>query len=55
MTQQELKEFLDYKADCYENPLFIESDPIQLPHSFSKKEDIEISGFLISTICPVLT
>ncbi|MCO5259202.1 MAG: TIGR02757 family protein [Crocinitomicaceae bacterium] len=50
MTQQELKEFLDYKADCYENPLFIESDPIQLPHSFSKKEDIEISGFLISTI-----
>jgi len=34
----------------YNNPLFIESDPISIPHQYHLKEDIEISGFLISTI-----
>lgn len=50
MTHDELKAFLDFKAEQYENPDFIDSDPIQIPHRFSKKEDIEISGFLLSTI-----
>lgn len=50
MTKSELKEFLDEKAYQYENNDFIGSDPIQIPHSFSKKEDVEISGFLASTI-----
>lgn len=50
MSPEELKEFLDFKAELYENPNFIESDPIKLPHLFSKKEDIEIVGFLVSTI-----
>ena len=45
-----LKEFLDEKADLYNNPNFIERDPIQIPHSFSLKEDIEIAGFLSATI-----
>lgn len=50
MTQSELKEFLDEKVELYNNPNFIESDPIQIPHQFSLKEDIEISGFLASVI-----
>lgn len=50
MTSDELKSFLDFKAEQYENTDFIETDPIQIPHRFSKKEDIEISGFLLSTI-----
>jgi uncharacterized protein (TIGR02757 family) len=50
MTKLELKEFLDYKAEQYEKPAFLESDPIQIPHRFSRKEDIEISGFLMATI-----
>ena len=50
MTQSELKEFLDEKVELYNNPNFIESDPIQIPHSFSLKEDIEIAGFLSATI-----
>ena len=50
MNQNELKEFLDFKAEEYNSPKFIESDPIQLPHRFSKKEDIEIVSFLVSTI-----
>jgi len=50
MTHLELKEFLDQKATFYNNPKFIETDPIQVPHRFSKKEDIEIAGFLTATI-----
>jgi len=50
MTWIETKEFLDFKVDQYNTPAFIEDDPIQIPHRFSKKEDIEIIGFLIATI-----
>lgn len=50
MKQTELKEFLDVKVLEYNRPEFIESDPIQIPHLFNKKEDIEISGFLTATI-----
>ncbi len=50
LNDKKLKEFLNEKADFYENIDFIETDPIQIPHSFSKKEDIEISGFLSATI-----
>lgn len=50
MRKAELKRFLDEKAAYYNQPLFIESDPIQIPHQFSKKEDIEIAAFLVATI-----
>src|SRR5699024_6585852 len=50
MTFKERKEFLDFKVEQYNNPDFISSDPIQIPHQFSKKEDIEIAGFLVATI-----
>ena len=50
MKKAELKEFLDEKVILYNNPKFIDSDPIQIPHLFSKKEDIEISGFLTAII-----
>lgn len=46
----ELKSFLDEKVMQYNNSKFIASDPIQVPHQFNKKEDIEISGFLTATI-----
>ena len=50
MNSKELKDFLDYKAAMYEQPHFLEHDPIQIPHIFKKKEDIEIAGFLVSSI-----
>jgi uncharacterized protein (TIGR02757 family) len=50
MKKAELKAFLDEKAAEYEHPTFLEADPIQLPHEFSQKEDIEIAGFLIALI-----
>ncbi len=46
----ELKQFLDEKADKYNQPDFIALDPISVPHQFHLKEDIEISGFLTATI-----
>ena len=46
----EIKSFLDEKVIYYNTPAFIESDPISVPHRYSLKEDIEISGFLAATI-----
>ncbi|WP_418513456.1 TIGR02757 family protein [Corallibacter sp.] len=46
----EIKDFLDTKVIEYNNPKFIESDPIQIPHQFRIKEDIEVSSFLVATI-----
>ncbi|WP_026755906.1 TIGR02757 family protein [Sediminibacter sp. Hel_I_10] len=50
MRKEELKDFLDIKVLQYNNLKFIESDPIQIPHRFSKKEDIEIAAYLTATI-----
>jgi uncharacterized protein (TIGR02757 family) len=45
-----IKDFLDEKFLLFNNRSFISTDPIQIPHSYSKKEDIEISAFLTATI-----
>lgn len=37
-------------ARIYETPDFIGQDPIQFPHRFTRKADIEISGFLTAWI-----
>ncbi len=50
MTKTELKDFLDAKVLQYNSKKFLDSDPIQIPHRYSKKEDIEISAFLTATI-----
>ena len=50
MNHSELKSFLDEKVQLYNQLHFIDSDPIQIPHRFSVKEDIEISGFLAATL-----
>ena len=50
LKKSELKAFLDQKSQQYNHPDFIASDPIQVPHQFTRKEDIEIAGFLTATI-----
>lgn len=50
MKHQDLKDFLDSKVVEYNHPRFIETDPIQVPHTFKIKEDIEIAGFLTASI-----
>ena len=43
-----MKEYLDNLVKKYETKDFIKSDPIQFPHRYKDKEDIEISGFISS-------
>lgn len=50
MTKAQLKELLDKKAAFYNCPGFIETDPISVPHRYTRKEDIEIAGFFSATI-----
>lgn len=50
MNFDDLKAFLDEKTALYNTPTFIGTDPIQIPHMFTQKEDIEIAGFLAATI-----
>lgn len=45
MQINNLKVFLDKKVDQYNQPFFIEADPVCIPHLFTKKQDIEIAGF----------
>ena len=49
-NKRELKDFMDAKVEQYNHPSFLVSDPIQIPHQFTAKEDIEISAFLTATI-----
>lgn len=45
-----IKDLLDQKYKQFNRSNFIESDPITIPHRFSKKEDIEIAGFFAATL-----
>lgn len=45
-----IKDFLDEKVIQYNQPSFITLDPISIPHRFSKKQDIEISGFFAAIL-----
>ena len=46
----DIKAFLEEKYLLFNNKSFIATDPIQIPHAFTKKEDIEIAAFLAATI-----
>ena len=48
MDKKSLKQFLDRKVDEYNNLSFIPLDPVSIPHLFTKKQDIEISGLFAS-------
>ncbi|MFV0469818.1 MAG: TIGR02757 family protein [Dysgonomonas sp.] len=45
---QRIKEFLDKKADQYNNTSFIANDPISIPHHFTQLQDVEITGLFAS-------
>lgn len=50
MNRLYLKEFLDEKAIKYNDPVFLATDPLQVPHRYNTDSDIEISSFLTATI-----
>ncbi len=43
-TKASLQNLLEKKVKQYNQPSFIPTDPISVPHQFSKKQDIEIAG-----------
>jgi len=45
-----LKDLLDKNVDRFNRRAFIEDDPIQIPHLFTKKQDVEIMGFFASIL-----
>lgn len=45
-----IKSLLDSKVKLYNQPAFIKDDPICIPHRFSKKQDIEISGLFAAVL-----
>ncbi|HEY4155539.1 MAG TPA: TIGR02757 family protein [Puia sp.] len=44
LNKNELCDFLESKVQQYNNPSFISTDPVSVPHRFGKKQDIEIAG-----------
>jgi uncharacterized protein (TIGR02757 family) len=46
----DLRIFLEEKTALYNQTEFIDRDPVLIPHHFSRKENIEISAFLASSI-----
>ena len=47
---ERLKQLLDEKAAQYNCKEFIKDDPVQFPHQFRDKRDIEIAALLASVI-----
>ena len=45
-----LKDLLNKYYETFDVKTFIVNDPISIPHRFTNKEDVEISGFLASTV-----
>ena len=45
-----LRAFLEEQVGRYNQPSFIENDPISIPHSFQRRQDIEISGFVAAIL-----
>ena len=48
LEEKNLKAFLEKKVDEYNQPSFIQHDPVCIPHLFQKKQDVEIAAFFAS-------
>jgi len=50
LKKSEQKNFLDTYVEYFNQRSFINSDPIQVPHNFSRREEIEIAAFLTASL-----
>lgn len=50
ITRQQVKDLLNQKSKQYNSYDFIESDPISIPHQYSIKQDIEITGLIAAVL-----
>ncbi len=49
MVRQDLLKILEKNYQLFNRNSFVENDPISVPHRFSRKQDIEITGFFAAT------
>jgi uncharacterized protein (TIGR02757 family) len=49
-VEKEIRTFLEKKYKQYNRPDFIPNDPVCIPHLFTRKQDIEIMGFIASVL-----
>lgn len=49
-NHQFIKDFLEEQYSLHHKNFFIETDPISIPHRYSKLQDIEISGFFAAIL-----
>ena len=47
---ESIRSLLESKFHEYNTPGFIHGDPVSIPHNYTAKQDIEISGFLSATL-----
>jgi len=47
---QQLRNLLEERYERYNRPEFIANDPIQIPHRFSQRQDVEISGLFAALL-----
>jgi len=50
LSRDEIRALLESKHDQYNAPQFIQDDPIQVPHRYHRREDVEIAAYLTSLI-----
>jgi len=50
MTRNEIIDLLEKKYTEYNKASFLEEDPLQIPHLFQKKQDIEIAGLFAAIL-----
>ncbi len=50
MEHIEVYELLEEYYDYFNRKAFIENDPVSVPHQYTRKEDIEIAGFISATL-----
>lgn len=48
--KERLGEYLERLVCRYNAPEYVDMDPVSIPHSFSRKQDIEIAGFFAATM-----
>ncbi|MDI1232807.1 MAG: TIGR02757 family protein [bacterium] len=49
-SKKTIKGTLDHFYEAYNQVGFIDNDPVQIPHLFSKQQDIEIMGFFAAVL-----
>tara|TARA_Y100000031_G_C8035053_1_gene298947 strand:+ start:459 stop:641 length:183 start_codon:yes stop_codon:yes gene_type:complete len=50
-----IKNLLESELERFDSESFITNDPVSIPHRFTEKQDIEITGFFLLLFLPGAT